>query len=184
MLENKGISESQRDIEAVGGIIIECLEPSTFLRKGGSLISNDWGSDILNFVESTKSQSATKILKVQISNVRIMVTLTSYSMIFFSALQAHAALSHIFALRESPSRKRQKFLKNKPLGLNSGVLLLNLVSIRNVNIILYLKFLLNQNIQILHHSVLRGVTTVEVFDLLQGDLCKVNFVAFLTTDMI
>ncbi|KAJ5493675.1 hypothetical protein N7463_009762 [Penicillium fimorum] len=64
MLENKGISESQRDIEAVGGIIIECLEPSTFLRKGGSLISNDWGSDILNFVESTKSQSATKILKV------------------------------------------------------------------------------------------------------------------------
>lgn len=69
MIENKDATKDERDVEAVGIIIIECLEPSTFLRKGVSLVSS-WGSDVSNFVESTKSQSATEMLKVWIPYVK------------------------------------------------------------------------------------------------------------------
>ena len=63
MLANRDIRESQEDVKAVGQIILECLEPSTFLRKGSSL-SNAWPTHVSDFVESTKSDSAQKLLKV------------------------------------------------------------------------------------------------------------------------
>jgi len=40
MLQNNDIRDSQSDIESVGKMIIECLKPSTFLRKVGSLVSD------------------------------------------------------------------------------------------------------------------------------------------------
>lgn len=62
MLNNKDTRKAQDDIKAVGQIVLECLEPSTFLR-GGSL-SKAWNSQVSNFMESTKSDSAQKLLKV------------------------------------------------------------------------------------------------------------------------
>lgn len=62
MLNNKDTREAQDDIKAVGQIILECLEPSTFLR-GGSL-SNSWNSQVSSFMELTKSDSVQKLLKV------------------------------------------------------------------------------------------------------------------------
>lgn len=63
MLENTSINESQKDLEAIGNIIIECLEPITFLRDGRSLLS-DWGSDVSDFVECTKTKPVEVIIKV------------------------------------------------------------------------------------------------------------------------
>lgn len=67
MLKNKEITERNPDVDALGMILIECLEPSTFLRKGASLTS-DWGSGVPEFVELTKSQSAAMLLKVFFPN--------------------------------------------------------------------------------------------------------------------
>ena len=64
MLFKRDSSDSQSDIEAVGQIILECLEPATFLRKGKSLLSNHWPPDLIDLVESTKSKSASALVKV------------------------------------------------------------------------------------------------------------------------
>ncbi|KAG0161669.1 hypothetical protein PDIDSM_5302 [Penicillium digitatum] len=45
MIENNDATKDERDVEAVGMIIIECLEPSTFLRKGANLKAGDLGGD-------------------------------------------------------------------------------------------------------------------------------------------
>lgn len=63
MLENRDTRDSQEDVQALGQIIVECLEPSTFLKEGKSLLK-DWHSHVSNFVESTKSDSAKKLMKV------------------------------------------------------------------------------------------------------------------------
>ena len=63
MLENRDTRDSQEDVQALGQIILECLEPSTFLKEGKSLLK-DWQSHISNFVESTKLDSAKKLMKV------------------------------------------------------------------------------------------------------------------------
>jgi hypothetical protein len=65
MLSNRDLKDSQRDVEAVGHMVLECLEPSTFLRKGNSLVAKTWPSDVLDFVEATKTKSATEILQVR-----------------------------------------------------------------------------------------------------------------------
>jgi hypothetical protein len=44
------------DVQALGQIILECLEPSTFLKEGKSLLK-DWHSHVSNFVESTKLEA-------------------------------------------------------------------------------------------------------------------------------
>lgn len=67
MLDNRDRTDSQGDVKAVGQIVLECLEPSTFLRKGISLV-NTWPSQASDFVESTKSDSAKRVLKVQSSS--------------------------------------------------------------------------------------------------------------------
>lgn len=72
MIQNRHVREAQVDIQCVGRMIIECLEPSTFLRMGDSLTS-DWVSDVAEFVECTKTQSATQLLKVRILTWRIGV---------------------------------------------------------------------------------------------------------------
>jgi hypothetical protein len=64
MLDMRDNSESQSDIKAVGQIVLECLEPATFLRKGKSLLSNHWPPDLIDFVESTKFKSASALVKV------------------------------------------------------------------------------------------------------------------------
>lgn len=63
MLANEAIRESQSDIKAIGQIVLECLEPSTFLQKGYSLL-NTWPPKVSHFVKSTKSDSAQELLKV------------------------------------------------------------------------------------------------------------------------
>lgn len=63
MLANKDTKESQSDVKAIGQIVLECLEPSTFLQNGCSLL-NTWPHHVSHFVESTKSNSAQKLLKV------------------------------------------------------------------------------------------------------------------------
>ena len=56
MLENRDTRDSQEDVQALGQIILECLEPSTFLKEGKSLLK-DWHSHVSNFVESTKLEA-------------------------------------------------------------------------------------------------------------------------------
>jgi hypothetical protein len=62
MLENRDTRDSQEDIKAIGDVVLECLDPKAFLQRGS--LSDKWTSDIFSFVESTKVDSAAKLLKV------------------------------------------------------------------------------------------------------------------------
>ncbi|KAF3394007.1 hypothetical protein F1880_005511 [Penicillium rolfsii] len=63
MLQKSGSSVLQEDLKSMGKIIIECLEPATFLKQESSLKSKSWESDIVDFIESTKSKSAQFLLQ-------------------------------------------------------------------------------------------------------------------------
>jgi tRNA1(Val) A37 N6-methylase TrmN6 len=64
MLQKSGSREVQEDLKDMGKIILECLEPATFLKQESSLKSKSWESDIVEFVESTKRKSAQFLLQV------------------------------------------------------------------------------------------------------------------------
>lgn len=64
MLQKSGSSDVQEDLKDVGKIILECLEPATFLKQESSLKSKSWEADIVDFVESTKCKSAQFLLQV------------------------------------------------------------------------------------------------------------------------
>ena len=64
MLQKSGFRDVQEDLKYVGKIILECLEPATFLKKESSLKSKSWESDVVGFVESTKCKSAQFLLQV------------------------------------------------------------------------------------------------------------------------
>ncbi|KAJ6115239.1 hypothetical protein N7486_001017 [Penicillium sp. IBT 16267x] len=61
MLENRDNKDSQSDLQALGEIIVECLEPRAFLR--GESLSDTWPPNVSEFVKLTKVQSAQKLLK-------------------------------------------------------------------------------------------------------------------------
>ncbi|KAE8156467.1 kinase-like protein [Aspergillus tamarii] len=63
MLQDFSLKTAQNDIHSVGRIIIECLEPSTFLENGDSLISDGWDPVLIRFLESTKSCSIQELLR-------------------------------------------------------------------------------------------------------------------------
>ncbi|KAE8399774.1 kinase-like protein [Aspergillus pseudonomiae] len=63
MLQALSSKTAQADIRSVGRIIIECLEPSTFLENGDSLISDSWDPVLVKFLESTKSDSIQELLR-------------------------------------------------------------------------------------------------------------------------
>ncbi|RJE18996.1 STYKc [Aspergillus sclerotialis] len=63
MLQNIGQDRAQNDIRSVGRMVIECLEPSTFYRKGESLTLGPWDPTLSKFVEHTKSWSIYDILQ-------------------------------------------------------------------------------------------------------------------------
>ena len=68
MLQDFSLKTAQNDIHSVGRIIIECLEPSTFLENGDSLISDGWDPVLIRFLESTKSCSIQELLRVSNTN--------------------------------------------------------------------------------------------------------------------
>ncbi|KAK6810694.1 hypothetical protein RU639_013498 [Aspergillus parasiticus] len=63
MLQEFSSKTAQNDIRSIGRIIIECLEPSTFLENGDSLISDTWDPVLIRFLESTKSGSIQELLR-------------------------------------------------------------------------------------------------------------------------
>lgn len=68
MLQEFSLKTAQNDIRSIGRIIIECLEPSTFLENGDSLISDSWDPVLIRFLESTKSGSIQELLWVSNTN--------------------------------------------------------------------------------------------------------------------
>ena len=55
--------QSQTDIVGLGRIMIECLEPGTFIKQGEAL-ENDWDAVLMDFQKSTNSMSASELLEV------------------------------------------------------------------------------------------------------------------------
>lgn len=66
MLQKRGSREAQEDLKDMGKIVLECLEPDTFLHKGSFLKSQSWESVVVDFVESTKCKSAQFLLQVSL----------------------------------------------------------------------------------------------------------------------
>lgn len=67
MLKGIDRKEAQNDVRSLGQIIIECLEPSTSLGKGDTLVMNNWDSALVKFQISTKTKAAQDLLQVHFS---------------------------------------------------------------------------------------------------------------------
>lgn len=68
MLQKIGQEKAQEDIRSVGRMVVECLEPSTFLKKGESLSLGPWDTALTKFVEHTKSKPIEVITKVTVAS--------------------------------------------------------------------------------------------------------------------
>ncbi|KAF7594870.1 hypothetical protein BBP40_007904 [Aspergillus hancockii] len=61
MLRNSDMKRCQDDIRSVGRLVIECLEPITFMRKSDSL-QGSWDPALVKFLESTETKQANELL--------------------------------------------------------------------------------------------------------------------------
>jgi hypothetical protein len=65
MLRQLDCKKSQEDARSLGQMVIECLEPTTFLRKGESLTLDSWDPMLSIFVNHTKSKSVHELIEVR-----------------------------------------------------------------------------------------------------------------------
>ena len=63
MLKKMGREKAQGDVQSLGLIIVECLEPATALCKGDALTSGTWDAVLVEFQVSTKMKTARELLQ-------------------------------------------------------------------------------------------------------------------------
>lgn len=66
MLGKRDAKDSQNDIQAIGNMILECIDPKAFLQ--GGCLSDKWPSNVSTFVDATKVDCAKKLSKVYITH--------------------------------------------------------------------------------------------------------------------
>lgn len=63
MLEHRDNGSSQNDVQALGKMILECLEPNAVITRE-LVLPNTWPPNITEFLKMTSVDSAQKLLKV------------------------------------------------------------------------------------------------------------------------
>lgn len=64
MLRDINHKEAQKDVQSLGLIMLECLEPCTSLMKGDALVMDGWDPSLVKFQKSTKIKTAQELLQV------------------------------------------------------------------------------------------------------------------------
>ncbi|EDN03771.1 predicted protein [Histoplasma mississippiense (nom. inval.)] len=63
MLRETNPGTAQSDLQSMGQIIVECLEPETASRHGNTLTHDNWGTDLREFQSLTKKKTAKELLR-------------------------------------------------------------------------------------------------------------------------
>ncbi|KAL2368813.1 hypothetical protein RJ035_004100 [Blastomyces gilchristii] len=63
MLRETNPGTAQSDLQSLGQIIVECLEPETASQHGNTLAHDNWGTDLREFQSLTKRKTAKELLR-------------------------------------------------------------------------------------------------------------------------
>lgn len=116
MLRQADRKDAQSDVQSLGAMMIECLEPHTALSDGQVLVQDKWDSTLCEFQALTNERTAGELLQVcvYLSVLHQSYSLTnSHSMISFRGRLVLHASSGTYA---PPVSRRQRMLRYRRIG--------------------------------------------------------------------